>query len=125
MLGDNAFILLALGAAFLLLLFALWVVVGRVTQTRERARRLNTESTETVGEVVGRRTTRDRHYVRYRFTANQPEGRGVRLQAEDQIRTGLFEKLRTGTRVRVAYVPDKPEYARLRSVVARVRQTLQ
>ena len=118
--GSNAILLLSLASIFLLLIFVLlWCGLmfwGALT----RHRQFRQEGVLTEGEVVERQVryyrNRPQYYVTYRFTAETPDGRVLRLNAEENTWWNDYDRLVEGTRVFVEYVPRNPEISRLSPV---------
>ena len=126
--GANAIILLTLGGVLLLLLFALLWSGLMLWGAVYRHRQFQQEGVVTEGEVIERLVRRFRkgqqYYVVYRFTAETPDGHVFRVNAEENVWWGEYNRLVEGTRVFVEYVPRTPEVSRLSPTQKIVPQAL-
>jgi len=118
--GANAIILLTLAGVFLLLVFALLWAGLMLWGAVYRKRQFQRGGAITEGEVVERKVrhfrNRPQYYVVYRFTAETPDGRVFRVNAEENTWWTEYDRLVEGTKVFVEYVPRSPEVSRLSPV---------
>ncbi len=126
MIGSHAIVLLGLGSVLLLLLFALLWSVLMLWSALYQHRQFQQEGIVTEGEVVERKVrhvrNRPQYSVVYRFTAETPDGRVFRVNAEENVWWTEYDRLVEGTKVFVEYVPRFPEVSRLSPVQRTVPQ---
>jgi hypothetical protein len=126
--GSHAIILLTLASVFLLLFFALLWAGLLVWGAGDRQRQFRQAGVVTQGEVVERKVrhfrNRPQYYVVYRYTAETPDGRTMRVNAEENTWVAEYNRLVEGTKVFVEYVAHSPEVSRLSPVQKIVPQAL-